>query len=501
MQHYKKITKEIGIVYWLQILEFGLMFFLFMALTRSLSKYDFGVYSLLNAIVVFLIVFLPLAIQNFVVKDLAGRNQAVQKKRFSQIFSFSLILTAGGTIILTALAYFILSYLKYGALFFSFLLVAISSAFIVVIVILAHYGYAKKEVSKMTFLEILAKSAWAVPVICLAYFIPLNIENTFLAKIIFTFFVMAFALVYFKKRGLTFISKLDRVYIKEALLYSIPVALTFIPLWIIGAIDKYFLGFFHSAEIVGEYSYIYSLLNFVLLFSVSSIIMTTYPYIVESYNKGLKDRTNTLINASLKYTVILLLPMLTGFFLMGKEITTLISGTKYLHSLPLIPWLIIFPLADGTCAVFRRTLMAVNETKLIAWVYFEAMIVNVITNFVLIPKYGMYGAGLSTSITFTYLWLRFYFVTKKYIRLDYKYLKIGKVAISTAIMAASIAFIRPENIIMKILTIIFGAVVYFASLYLTKAWVREELKLILSFFPFFIRKNSYLNSFIERPNK
>ena len=52
-------------------------------------------------------------------------------------------------------------------------------------------------------------------------------------------------------------------------------------------------------------------------------------------------------------------------------------------------------------------------------------------------------------------------------------------------MGLAIGFLKPDNIITKIATIGFGAVIYLLSLFVTKAYVKEELELFGSLF----RKN------------
>jgi len=47
-------------------------------------------------------------------------------------------------------------------------------------------------------------------------------------------------------------------------------------------------------------------------------------------------------------------------------------------------------------------------------------------------------------------------------------------------MGIIISFIRPEYAVTKILTIVFGAGIYFALLFLSNTFVHDEIKLITS---------------------
>jgi O-antigen/teichoic acid export membrane protein len=241
------------------------------------------------------------------------------------------------------------------------------------------------------------------------------------------------------------------------------------------------LGLFHSAITIGIYTYVYSLLDFIYTFGAASIHMSIYPHMVESYNKGNKSQSNFLVNSMLKYTLILILPATAGFLLLGEEIITLFSGTKYLQAVVLIPFLIIFPLLKLLNTVLSYVLMVRKRTKTIGFIYFVGMIVNLILNFMLIPKYSYFGAAIATSLSYLLLAVLFLTSTKKLISLDYSYIKFDRIIVSTAVMSLAISFINPGILVTKIATIFAGVFVYFTSLFLSKAYVKQELLLIKSF--------------------
>jgi len=483
MKQYKRITKQIGLIYGVQVFDFVLMFLLFVVLTRSLSEYGFGIYSLLNVTILFLTGLLGFGLNDFVIRDLAGKKESIKRKSFSQIFTFLSLVTLVGVILLITLGRFILNFLNYKAIFLPLAMAILCSVSIVLGSITAHYAYAKKQAVKATFIESLLRSVWALPIIFLSFLYSLTINLIFLTKLIFTIVVIFCTILYFKKRKLKFFNRINKKYIKKALVFGIPLSTLVIFQWVITASDRYILGLFHSAVAVGKYSYIYSLLNFILVFSTSAIIMTIYPHIVENYNKENKQKSNFLLNASLKYILILILPALTGFFFLSKELITMISGTKYINAIPIIPFLIIFPLFEGLNAISRKVLVLQNKTKTIAIIYLEGMALNIILNIILIPKYHYFGAAIATSITYIILFALFFAKTKNYIQFDYKYLKLPRIILSVIIMTLAIAFIHPQNILTKLATICFGITVYLLSLYGTKAYVKEEMKLIRSFLP------------------
>jgi len=178
-----------------------------------------------------------------------------------------------------------------------------------------------------------------------------------------------------------------------------------------------------------------------------------------------------------------MLPILTGFFILSREIITMISGTKYVSVIGLIPFLILFPLFDVGNRIYNKILLLENKTKTLAGIYISGMILNIILNLVLVPRYSIYGAAIATTISYAVLFALFYHKVHKNIKIDHSFVKSSRIILSTVIMAAAIFFIHPQNAITKIMTICLGAVVYFSSLFFTKAYVKEELTLVKSFIP------------------
>lgn len=483
MEQYRKITKQLAIIYCVQIFEFILMFALFSILTRLLTKDEFGIYSIMSITLFFLTAFLTMGFQIFVVRDLSGEIEDVKKEKFSQLFTFVFFVVILSVIILIFLGVILLQFLNHISLQFPLIIIIVCSGVIVLGTMISCYPSANNKPEVTTILNFLFTSLWALPLILLTAFFSVNINNIFLTKLLITAIILFFVVFYFKRKKLKFFNSLNMEYIKKAAVFGLPLSLFTASQWFIVASDKYVLGIFYSAESVGLYSYVYSILNYISMFSAFSISMVIYPYVSESHNLGNTKKSNFLLNVSLKYILLLVIPSLVGFLVLSKEIVTMISGLNYLSSLSIVPFLMVFPLFEGINIVLRRSLSLKNKTTIIAKIYLIGIIVNLILNLVLIRFYGYYGAALATSITFLILTVMLIKANSGHFSFNFKYLKLERILLSTFIMTLSIAFIHPQNVFMKLATIFLGGVVYIISLYLTKAYVKEELELLKSFLP------------------
>ena len=61
-------------------------------------------------------------------------------------------------------------------------------------------------------------------------------------------------------------------------------------------------------------------------------------------------------------------------------------------------------------------------------------------------------------------------------------MKLGQVLFSALAMGAVLMFLHPENIVQKLLALLFGSGIYFTLISLTKTFDQGELRVIKSLF-------------------
>jgi len=480
MQQYKTITKQILFNYIIKALDFGLMFLLFMVLTRVLSVSDFGIYSILSVTILLLSGILRFGLDEFLVRDVAGKRGKIKIKKFSILFKFLFLssIVIIGLILIFNLPLLKLFHLQEISFSFKMVLLII---FCLTLSLFINNGYyqAKKEMNKVIFFDFLLKSLWALPVIIMVLFYSIDLNKLFLLRFLVIFIIFLLLIFLMKKNKASFFIPLNRNYIKKGLTFGGPIIFLIISQLVITASDRYILGFFHGSIKVSLYSYIYSLLNFVLVISYT-IAMIFYPYIVEAWNQKKKEKSNFLFNAYFKYSLMICLPCTIGLFILRKELITMISGPKYLLALPIFPILMFFPLLDMGTILYQKTLLIKNKTATISIIYLIGMSLNIILNFLLIPKYHFYGAAIATIITYIVIFSIFFIKARNNIQFDFSFTRLKGILISVVIMGIVISFIHPKIYLTKIFTIILGIFVYLIALFITKSFVKEELVFIKS---------------------
>lgn len=140
-----------------------------------------------------------------------------------------------------------------------------------------------------------------------------------------------------------------------------------------------------------------SLIPFSLIFIPSVFMQTDFVYIAERYN----DK-KYLLNYYKKYVLIFVFiaaAILAIWYSLNSKIVTLF-GPQYIDALPIINILMINVVSTFLFRVpLGNILAAVGKSKWNSYSAVALLVVNFALNFILIPKYNIYGAAYATVIS------------------------------------------------------------------------------------------------------
>lgn len=178
--------------------------------------------------------------------------------------------------------------------------------------------------------------------------------------------------------------------------------------------DITILGLFASDHNVGIYSFSTKVYN-ILKHLINAAIVVTIPRLTAIYGKNKEDYKNKL-SEIFNILIIFLIPISVGMVMMSDSIILLIGGEEYLtgeSSLRLLSISLIFALlssvyVNGMLIISRQEKLALLGTILSA-------VINVVGNFLLIPKIGMVAAAITTVLAEGINFIIQRYFSKKYV--------------------------------------------------------------------------------------
>jgi O-antigen/teichoic acid export membrane protein len=110
---------------------------------------------------------------------------------------------------------------------------------------------------------------------------------------------------------------------------------------------------------------------------------------------------------------LLIIPIIIGVFYLGGWILSFIYNINSIESFIAFKILIVAELFVFLTMIMGQFIAALDKQKIFAYIGGIGAVVNVILNFVLIPRFSLYGAGYATLITYFLMFVLMYIYIKK----------------------------------------------------------------------------------------
>lgn len=218
-----------------------------------------------------------------------------------------------------------------------------------------------------------------------------------LAYVLANFIVVIFQYLLVKKRLSKPKFEFDREFCKKLTLYSIPFALTSFFGTIIYSADMIMLTNMVGSYENGIYSAAYKLISVLTLFyGVYSAVV--FP-VMSRFFKNEKNLLVTSFEKSLKYLMLIMIPICFSTMIYSTDIVILFFGREFAPTGPvlsLLMWTVSLAYMDGVCL---NVLNASHKEKYVTFTFLIATIFNISLNLIFIPKYSYNGAATTTILS------------------------------------------------------------------------------------------------------
>lgn len=237
-------------------------------------------------------------------------------------------------------------------------------------------------------------------------------------------------------------------------------------------IDMVMLSAMKGDAAVGLYSAAYRLVE-ALGFIPLAFTTALFP-VLSRLHISSQDSLKFAYQKSFKYLLLVVLPIAVATTLVADRVILGIYSSGFSGSevaLRILVWAAPFTFLN---LLLATTVISINRQDLITRVAGLSMVLNVIGNLLLIPKYGYAGASIATVVTGALACaLYLYFVSRLVCRVEFHKLII-KPAVACGVMAGSLILLRHLNLFLVVPV---AAIIYLAVLFLLKTFTREDWNL------------------------
>lgn len=472
--HRQTILKN---TFWLAIAEGVnslLKFALIVYVARALGASEYGKFSFAFAFVSLFAVLGDLGLSHLMTREFSGEKE--KEKEYPAILLLKLFLSAGVLFLTFVSSFFAASDRSVQQAIWILMFYIFLDGFFSII-----YPFLRAR-QKMEY-EAIANMAQTTLTVIIGFLIIFNFPsavNLSYAYLLATTVVLATAAAFFHFFVYFLKFNFDTSVWIKLLKNSWPLTFGFVGAWMYLNLNSVMIGFLGPIYQVGWYDAAGKVIFLILIGSASLISKSFYPALSKFFKES-KTSLQENWNYFMEIMVCLALPLMFGGMLFSSKIIDLLYGLeKYSPSVFILQALIIAAGITFLYYPYSILLIVAGEQRKNFLIMLAGVIINVILNFILIPRYGFYAAPINTIISsiITFLFLILSASRHKLIKLfDIKLLKIFLMSLLSSIMMFFIASRAVVYNLNVIFAIILGMLSYCAIFFILQKFVKIPIKL------------------------
>ena len=235
--------------------------------------------------------------------------------------------------------------------------------------------------------------------------------------------------------------------------------------------DRYFLNTFSDLKTVGIYALAYKFGFLMAYIAVAPFMQTWEP---QRFEIAKQDNALQIFNKVFLYFNIVVISLSLAIVLLVKDALAVMSGPAYHEAYKLVPIIITAYVFQAWTFFCNLGIYIQEHSNYMAIASLISAVVVTILNYILIPKYGAYGAAWATAGAFFIRFFLIYVLAQKLYWIDYGWHK-------------------------QLLLFLASIVIYLASTVITSSRLIPSLGINLFLFAFF--EVMIYSFFLENPEK
>ena len=452
-------------------------FFIFVYIARAMGNVIFGAFNFAYAFSLIAVVFTDIGINYMLIREISKN-----RKKISSYIGNSFLIKVLLSIVTSIVVFIIMTAGKFPnstkiVVYFIFIYVTLRTLCELLFTVFKayesmHYEAAIKllnTIALVIFVFFAILQNLGIVAVSVAY-----------AAVQLFIFILTFFIVVKKFTKISF--KFDSELSKEIIIKASPFTLSLIFAGIYFYIDSIMLSLIKGDAAVGLYSAAYNITLSILVIP-TMYTFAIYPILSRKYSTKKSSKANETLKLiykrSFKYLYMLGLPISVGLYVLARQIIVFIYGEAYYGStiaLQILAWFVFMKFLSYLTGI---VLSSIDRQYLRMYSQGFSALVNISANLVLIPRYGIIGAGISTLFSEFILFLSSqYFVSKYFHKLKVTNILL-KPVIASLVMCIVVYFVS----LPTIMRIFIGAITYFIAILFLKYLDKQDIIFVKRLIP------------------
>lgn len=236
--------------------------------------------------------------------------------------------------------------------------------------------------------------------------------------------------------------------IKEMLKFGLPVIPAQLGAFIVHLSGRFFIKGYCSIADAGLYSLGYRFGALPGSFISEPFNQIWQPRRFELYKEQGSER---MFGRIFTYFLYLMIFAGLGISVLTKDVLMIIADEKFWSAYKIVPIIVLSTTIFSLQYHFDMGILIHKKTKYFAYINFSNGIFVLLLNFILIPKYGVYGAAFATLIAFIYKVSLTYYFSSRYYRIHFELIRVGKTILAAACIYLATLPVQFDSIYVSLL--------------------------------------------------
>jgi O-antigen/teichoic acid export membrane protein len=271
------------------------------------------------------------------------------------------------------------------------------------------------------------------------------------------------------------VAKFHREGAARMLRYGTPLILTTISVVLLTTADRYILLHYRGSSEVGFYGLAFKLGSLINLLLINSFMLGFSPIAFRKYGESGFSRFFTKMQV---YFLGVAVVLTLGISVFSLECIELLQpeGGDYAMAAALVP-VIAFTFLFKALQYFMSLVFHLTKrTRYDAVITTAGVLLNIGVNFLLIPRFGMYGAAIGTGVSFMAMVTLSHHYAQRQHRMPYEYRRLVLLIATCALWMGAAQWLNAMDVLFRIAAKISLLALYAALLYYVIADQAERAK-------------------------
>lgn len=383
--------------FWLFVGEVGvriLKLFIFVYAARNLGVSEWGIFSYVLALMSMFAIISDIGINSVILREVAKKENNIE-----EYISTSFFMKIGLS--------FVSSITFFSIIFFTKednpinILIPIT-AVILFFDSIREFGFSINRAFEKMEIEAFIKIFTTSLLIIIGFiFISKNPKSISLSYAYLISGIVGLIIMYIslRKHFISIISNYNKKLIKIIIKEAFPIAIVGVIGTIMSNVDMIILGWFTDSKNIGLYSAAQKPIQIIYL--IPSLLSTSIFPVFSRLASTNMEKAKSVIRKSFNFSLIIAILINIGILLVGGFFFKLIFGTQYIESIPVFKIMSLAIITGAPGIIMSNALFAIGKQKKLIEYIIVTLIINLILCLILIPKFHIYGAAISVTLSQT----------------------------------------------------------------------------------------------------